>query len=51
MNFPKTTRRKGVHKLPTATIPKVPKVGGSIKVPAFPKLPKLPTTHTNKSRY
>jgi hypothetical protein len=51
MYFPKTSRRKGIHKLPLASIPKVPKVGGMIKTPAFPKLPKLPTVHTNKSKY
>jgi hypothetical protein len=51
MYIPKTTRRKGIHKLPVAKIPAVPKLGGIIKTPAFPKLPKLPTTHTNKGRY
>ena len=51
MFIPKTSRRKGFHKMP---MPVAKKIGGTIKTPAYPKLPKLPklpTTHTTKSRY
>jgi hypothetical protein len=49
--YRKTARRKGIHTMPMTKIPKAPKVGGMIKTPSFPKLPKLPTTHVNKGRY
>lgn len=47
----KTLRKKGIHRMPMAKIPKVAKIGSAIKTPAFPKLPKLPTKFTNKSKY